>query len=490
MKLTAAFAAIALKLQEATTLLSSDDIARRLSDAIRTAYKGTDYWAYMITYYGDDQSGDVVFSVSGDLKKAPYTCSKAGAAVDTTKAVDVVPFTTYEVEATAVLEAGKRNSSRDLAQLQQIHDHSVGLGAMCKAKESATGPAGETIKLAEATAFPVDVQLREAFGDKKLFKLIAPGKGSTAFYTPECLKQSAADGIFKAGTPMRADHPTPAQEAERPEGSVRDWIAVLGQDAYWLEGASAPAGDGLYSTLKPFSESQNFIEERAPYAGVSIAAWGEPLKENGRIVTREGVPVLARLTSADGVDMVTRAGAGGLFLTEAAKPAPNPGGDMDATEVNKLIETALLKQNTATAGQIAKLTERAIKGEAREAAQTILKDSTLVAVAKARVIESVTATLEAIPQKDGVVDLVAFTTLVQEAEKREGAYVAGLTGSGTVKGMGAAPAPTPIDAKESERRAEASKRLVESATQNFISMGQTPEAAKASAERMVFGEVA
>src|SRR5262249_38180851 len=77
------------------------------------------------------------------------------------------------------------------------------------------------LALVESCAFAQDMALREATTAGKRIKLIAPGKGSTAFYTAEALKKAASDRIFKAGTPMRIDHPTAQQESERPEGSVK-----------------------------------------------------------------------------------------------------------------------------------------------------------------------------------------------------------------------------------------------------------------------------
>lgn len=475
--LTAAYAALALHLQEAATGLSHNDIRRRLDDALQSGYKAISgenyYYCYLVDIFGDDQSGDVVYSFRSELMRAPFTCSDTGASIEIAKAVKVVPITTYELESAPLTEAGRRNSARDMKQLQAIHDGAVGLGAMCKTKEAAAPVDG--LKLSEASPFPVDLALQEAFTAGHKIKLIAPGKGSTAFYTEEVLKR---DGpiVFKAGTPMRIDHPTAQQEAERPEGSVKDWGAVLSQDAVWMQ--EGPAGAGLYSEVKPFSDHALTIAEKGPYAGVSIAAWGDPVRENDKIVTREGVPLLARLTSADGVDMVTRAGCGGMFLTEAARSAnPNDGGDpMDAAQITKLQEAV-----QAQAASNAKLLERALRGDAREEAVRILKGSTLIEAAKERVIDTVLR--ETIPQTEGVLDVAKFTLAVNEAAKVEGAYVAGLTGNGGVRGLGA-PAPVvPINENDAANaKANREQRLKES-IQSFRNMGMPEEAAKRAASR-------
>lgn len=480
--LTAGYAALALYMQESA--ISHGDIATRLRNALEESYRGTGYWCYYIDAFGDE-SGDVIYYCEGGMKKAPYTCSANGATIDTAKAVSVVPLTTYETEAGQVQEAGRRNSSRDLKQLQAIHDSAVGLGAACSTKEAATAlqyvARGGAIKVAESSPFSVDIPLKEAFEPGFKIKLIAPGKGSTAFYTEEMLKRDGPN-VFKAGTPMRIDHPTSAQEAERPEGSVRDWGAVLALDAYWLD--THPKGPGLYSEVKPFSDHVLTISEKGPYAGVSISAWGEPLKENGKVVMREGVPVLARLTGADGVDMVTRAGAGGMFLTEAARTAnPNEGGadDMDAAELKKLQESLALREANEK-----KLLDRALRGDAREFITTTLRGVTLHEAGKELVLESVMR--GEIPQKDGMLDEAKLKESIDAEAKRIGIAFAAATSSGRVQGLGA-PAPTPIDVKEFEHKKFEGENRYKESVQSFMDMGMPKAAAERAAKRGV-GEVA
>ncbi len=467
-------------MQEAATKLSQNDIRTRIECALHDAreameaVKGEYCYCYVIDIFGDDQSGDVVFSCSGDIMRAPYTCSATGAAVDISQAIDVVPMTTYEVEgAEALTEAGRRNSSRDLKQIQSIHDYSVGLGALCATKESASASTG-TLKLTESTAFPTEIVLSEAFTPNKKIMLISPGKGSSAYYEEEMLRRDGP-AIFKAGLPMRIDHPSEAQEADRPEGSVRDWAAVLATDAVWME--SGPAGKGLYGEIKPFSDAAEFLSERAPYAGVSIAAWGEVKKENGKVVMREGVPVLTKLTAAEGVDMVTRAGRGGMFLSEAARAADsNPGGsEMDEAAVKKLQETI-----DAQSALNRRLLERALRGDAREQAVKILKGINLLEAAKEQVIDSVMA--GPLPQTEaGDLDVAKFTEAVNDAAKRTGAFVAAIMGGGRVLGMGA-PAPlVAADPQAEEKRIAEAARERETFERAMGDIMGNPTAAKAAA---------
>jgi hypothetical protein len=343
-------------------------------------------------------------------------------------------------------------------------------------------PAEGTLAIRESCAFSADLEIREAFKPSKKIKLIGPGKGSTAYYTEAALRKAAVDKVFRAGTPMRIDHPTAQQEAERPEGSVRDWGAVLARDAEWIDDHAE--GPGLYSEVKPFSDHAVFFEEKAPYAGVSIRANGFAVMEGGKALMREGVPVLKEFTSAEGVDMVTRAGAGGMFLSEAARPAAIPndeGGAMDAAQLQKLQETV-----AAQATLNARLLERALRGDARELATTILKPLTLHDAVKVEVTENVLK--GTIPATDGVLDSAKFTEIVNAEAKRLGALAATLSASGAVAGLGtttpaAPPADPTVAAREAETRKQARELRIAESTRSFVALGMPEDAAKRAAMR-------
>jgi hypothetical protein len=209
---------------------------------------------------------------------------------------------------------------------------------------------------------------------------------------------------------------------------------------------------------------------------MSIRASG--IAESGKM--RDGVPILKELTGAESVDVVTRAGAGGMILTEAAKPAnPNTGGaaEMDAAEVAKLVEAAVKAALAPVIAQQVPLTERALRGDAREAATKILKDVTLHEAAKGMVIDTV---LQNIPQTDGVLDQTKFAEAVNAEVKRVGAVIAASTGSGRVVGMGSAP--VEIKPEEAARRAAAEKASDEEAVSIFESLGLPKEAATFAAK--------
>ncbi len=225
--------------------------------------------------------------------------------------------------------------------------------------------------------------------------------------------------------------------------------------------------------MKVFQDHAGLVEEKAAHVGMSIRASG--IAEAGRM--KDGLPILKELTAAESVDIVTRAGAGGMILTEssaAAKPAQikQEVSDMDAAEL-----TALKESLAAQAETNRKLLERAIRGDAREEAGRILASVTLHEAAKNLVIESV---LKNIPTKDGALDIAIFTEAVNAEAKLVGAAFAAATGSGRVTGMGAAP--VEIKPEEAARRAAAAKEADEQAVSIFESLGMPKNAAVLAAK--------
>ena len=317
--LTAAYGLLALRLQEDNSALSNGDTQKRLSDAVSDHFKGSGGWGFYLDHFGDSDSGDVVYSHSGDTYKAPYEISgtPAVASIDHDKKTKVVPRTVYDEQEDEgdhyakmreaalytdgdlpLCERFVSQSERDKADesdfagkgksfpILKPEDVMAAVRSIGRAGSGNLGPSGikariiaiakrkgwtkylpkswqgsskaselapssgsGSLKLSESIAFPVDVRLSEAFGGdfKSSYNicLIKPGKGSSAFYPAEVLKRDGPK-VFKAGTPMRIDHPTRAEESARPEGSVKDWGAVLESDAAWNE--VRPAGAGALRT--------------------------------------------------------------------------------------------------------------------------------------------------------------------------------------------------------------------------------------------------
>ena len=332
--------------------------------------------------------------------------------------------------------------------------------------ESFTPEASGPLKLRESTEWVEDtLSLIEAAGGgaEMEIKIIAPGQGSSAFYPKEVLQRDGP-GVFKKNTQIYINHATRAEESERPEGDWHKLVGALSTDAYWKE--NAKHGEGLYAMAKFADEHAPLIREKAPYSGMSIRANG--VAESGK--TRNGVPVLKELTSAESVDIVTKAGAGGMILTEAAR----------SEEVELTLQEAkqMIKQGIAEG--LAPVRERLLKQDAREAAAEVLDGVDLPEPAKRRIIDRVIENLE--PGSE--LDVKKLRESVVTEAKAEGQYIAQLTGGGRVLGMGIAPT-VEVDRKEAKKAKKELKEARKSAVQTFMDIGMDKAAAKIAARGKV-----
>jgi hypothetical protein len=124
-------------------------------------------------------------------------------------------------------------------------------------------------------------------------------QGSSAYYPAAAVERSA--GKFKAGTHIYLNHMGLTEREERPEGDVNNLIGVLGSDAVFKE-------DGLYADIDIFSDKRAWLMERAEHIGLSIRA-------EGSVEEADGVPTLVEISKVHSVDVVTKAGAGGKFVS-------------------------------------------------------------------------------------------------------------------------------------------------------------------------------
>lgn len=408
--LQAGYAAIGLRLQEASaTDLSNSDIDRRVADAVRAAHQGTGDWAYYVDRFGDEQSGDVIFSTNSQTFRAPYSISTGGDgetahmyAVDLDEKECVYPRTVYEAmpdeddhyaqmaesyresnlyndlplyerfiakterdAATDADFAGKGKSYPLLKPadipaaahaLGRAGSDNLGTDAIKKniisiakrkgwtkylpkawqVKSTAT-PAPATaakeavadefvhhadrhLKLTESAVTLELIEVKEGAASARseyAIKLIAPGRGTTAYYTPEVLKRDGPK-VFTEGTKVFLNHQTESEEKSRPEGDVNNLAGVLTTKAEYQE--AGPKGPGLYARMKVFADHAQTVAEKAVHVGMSIRAYGSQLIEGGKKMVREGVPVIGSFKASKSVDIVAQAGAGGLILTESKKP--------------------------------------------------------------------------------------------------------------------------------------------------------------------------
>lgn len=183
-------------------------------------------------------------------------------------------------------------------------------------------------------------------------KLIAPGWGSSGYYSPDLLERDGPK-CFKAGTKSFWNHPTDAEESARPEGDLRDFASVLTEDARYME--RGPAGPGLYARAKVNEQFRQPVDDLAKHIGMSIRATGKA--KEGKAEGRTG-PIIQELTRGISVDYVTTPGAGGqvLQLFEAARGSKSTNSeedDMDAVEAK-----ALRESNQNLLAEVKKLRER------------------------------------------------------------------------------------------------------------------------------------
>lgn len=165
-------------------------------------------------------------------------------------------------------------------------------------------------------------------------------RGSSAYYPADAVKRSA--GKFVEGTHIYANHMSAEEQATRPEGDVNNLIGVLASTAVFKE-------DGLYADIKIFEDKRAWVMERADHIGLSIRA-------EGSVQEADGVPTLVEISKVHSVDVVTKAGAGGKFVSilESARnenpdtPLVEHTKEEQKLEISKEFIEALEKQSVLT----------------------------------------------------------------------------------------------------------------------------------------------
>lgn len=329
---------------------------------------------------------------------------------------------------------------------------------------------GDVVPLVEAISKDGSVPIR----------IIAPGWGTSGYYAPDVLKEFGPKA-FPKGTHMHWDHPTLSEDRERPERSLNTLAAVLSEDAVYME--KGPKGPGLYSRAQVRNAYREPLDELAPHIGTSIRTAGEV--KFGIAEGRRGRIVKSMLPGGT-VDFVTTPGRGGevLQLFEAARGRgqasdPIPGQEQipEVEEDSSVGDEELREAQSQLAAERARA-ERAegllLLREARDKVTVALAAAKLPDFVRTRLAESIAANP---PVKDGKLDDAALTAKIEEAVKEETAYIAKLTGSGHVRGMGDS-LESLSESGRTERSDEEGEKLMESA---FQSMGWDEKQAKIAA---------
>jgi hypothetical protein len=450
--LSKGFHALALTIQEAAMM--HGDVANRLQSGLDDAHKGTNASAYYLNHSGSGKSGNVVYLKNGGHMQAPYslgdTTDGSSAKVDIKKEKKVIPTMTYA-------QAGGEDD---------------------EAKEAARTGAKD-VRLVESCVISDLIHFRESSGAlNPLVKIISAGRGTSGYYTEALLKRDGPE-IFKRGTLMYINHATNAEEAARPEGDYTKLAAVTTGDAYWDQ--NGKDGPALYAPSKVFSGVAAEVKEKAPYTGVSIrasglyaeAATGDAKKgvlfDESKIAPDGRPGLIGKLTCADSIDLVTKAGRDGKLLLESAVAADfNTGRNHDSgeTEMSEAVEKQLRETLQVQASELRKLKERGAK---LDAADTIAQYFTTVRVGEA-VQREVARTLLERPLPftgGGDIDAPALTKLAEAETVRELEYIERVTGRKIVQGMGSA---APAQLTEAQR-AETTKHETEESASFASLMG-------------------
>lgn len=178
---------------------------------------------------------------------------------------------------------------------------------------------------------------------RMLVQFITPGWGTSGYYSQEVLESAASDKVIPAGTQMYADHPTDAEDIERPVRSIKDLMAVTTEDARVAEDGA------LVGEVQVVPAWCDLVEIVRDSIGVSIRGSATDIVEGDAEGRRGGIieglvpPVLS-------VDFVTRAGRGGKVLS--------------------VLESARANQRAINHG-----ISEATVNDTREALQTALRDA-------------------------------------------------------------------------------------------------------------------
>lgn len=403
--------------------LSHDEIRRNLSAAVKAGKpSGNGYYCWIRDVYDDHLVYEEETPTGATLWQQGYSIDDAGKVTLGTDVTKVKVATTY----VAIAESDPPPTpAEDLEEADLV---------------------GEIVPLVEKAvrkdgSFPV--------------RIIAPGWGTSGYYSESVLKRDIPK-VFPAGTHMHFDHPTVTEAKERPERSVKTIAATTTSIPVWQD--KGPAGPGMYAEAKARSAFQADIDELAPHIGVSIVATGH--RKPGIAEGRKG-PVIESIHAGQSIDFVTQAGAGGkvvsLFEAARSRAISDPITEVDEVSEQELQEARdkLLeaeRERDAQRAENARLREAGILREARDVAtEALAKVESLPEITRARLLEQVSRDPSA-HVKDGALDRPAFETAIAEAVKAEAAYLAKLTGSGDITGMGGGGGGSGEAVKESEAR--------------------------------------
>lgn len=159
-------------------------------------------------------------------------------------------------------------------------------------------------------------------------------QGSSAFYSKELLEAHA--DVVKKDTKIYIDHKQPG---ERPERKAENLAGYFTSDSYYEEG-------DLYAEVSIFSDKIDWVRERAEAGMIGLSITGE-----GNVVEESGRKVANTIDKIHSVDIVTAAGAGGMFvqMTESKSESEKEEEIMALTKEELIEALGTLKEDMTTA---------------------------------------------------------------------------------------------------------------------------------------------
>jgi len=281
-----------------------------------------------------------------------------------------------------------------------------------KAKKKKRKKSGRKAKPArESTRFRVELRETDVRKSGGAFEatVLREGPGNPEdknAYSREALRGAVGSGRFE-GLQAFADHPTASEERDRPERSVRQLVGHFREAHYVEEGGLGkvkarfvPISGPGYEWVTSLIESALKAPAGKPLIGISIDGYGHApdTKEiNGRTYN-----LVREITHLGSADIVTRAGAGGMFhrkLSESLAGARASVGDAPVLSARKLQE------------RVRDALSRLESGLAAE-------DEQRVRGAFVALSEAATATVKRPSSQGAKAEVKALETKVRKAEKR------------------------------------------------------------------------
>ncbi len=303
--------------------------------------------------------------------------------------------------------------------------------------------------------------------------IIKPGWGNPVdnhYYSEEMLSQN-----YKAfeGAKMYADHQTSEEEKQRPEGSVKEWVASL-KNVTYQEGIGI-VGDAII--IEPWMQQKlaNLRDkELLGEMGISIRAAGVGVK--GKIDGREG-NIVERITRVRSVDFVTEAGAGGT-VTMYESGASEYDVDVVSLEILrerrpdliKSVENEVRENTLKEAKRMSEQEDKIKELEGQVETLTTERDEAKGKLTEAEKAQKIAEAKSAIDEAIGKSELPEAARVriqerfndaesaegITEAIKAEADYITALKEAGKVKDLGGS---QPDPKKDKEALKESFKRM-------------------------------